>query len=382
MGERAGRNIGIIGGGIGGIATAVALHQIGIDVSVYEREDQLREVGAGMMLWPNATRVLRELGLLEQVMARSGRNTHFLVRKSTGKILMSIALGNFDVPAVCMRRADLLSILLSALPRECLRLGYQFERLRQDKGKVRLYFKDERVEEHDAVVGADGIRSRVRAQLFGASDPIYRGYTVWRGLAQYEGSAITPGFNSESWGKGMRFGIINTGHRRYTWYATANVSPHDLDKPAGRKQELQRFFAKWHEPIADFLEATEENEILKNGARDCAPLPRWGKGMVTLLGDAAHSCTPNLGQGGCMALEDALVLAKSVKREPALQLAFRRYESLRLNRTKHIQQRSLLMGYVGQWQNPLFVTGRQIVTRMLPARIFERNLRRVYSYET
>jgi 2-polyprenyl-6-methoxyphenol hydroxylase-like FAD-dependent oxidoreductase len=382
MGERAGKNIGIIGGGIGGIAAAVALHRIGIDVSVYERDEQLREVGAGMMLWPNATRVLRDLGLLEQVLARSGRNTHFLVRKSTGKILMSIALGNLDVPAVCMRRTDLLSILLSALPRECLRLGYQFERLKQDQHKVRLYFKDDRVEEHDAVVAADGIRSQVRAQLFGASDPIYRGYTVWRGLARYEGSAITPGFNSESWGKGMRFGILNTGHRRYTWYATANVSPDHLDAPGGRKQELQQLLAGWHEPIADFLAATNENEILKNGARDCAPLRRWGNGMVTLLGDAAHPCTPNLGQGGCMALEDALVLANCLKSEPSLQTALRHYESLRLNRTRHIQQRSLLMGHIGQWQNPFFVTGRQIVTRMLPARIFEHNLRKVYSYET
>lgn len=375
-------NIGIVGGGIGGIAAAVALHRIGVDVSVYEKVELLREVGAGMMLWPNATRVLRELGLLERVIARSGRNTHFLVRKSTGKILMSIALGNFEVPAVCIRRADLLSTLLSALPRECLCLGYQFERLKKDKGKVRLHFKGERVEEHDAVVAADGIRSRVREQLFGASDPIYRGYTVWRGLAQYDGTAITPGHNSESWGKGMRFGILNTGHRRFTWYATANVSPDHLDLPAGRKQELQRLFAGWHEPIADFLEATNDNEILKNGACDCAPLRRWGKGTVTLLGDAAHPCTPNLGQGGCMALEDALVLAKSVNSEPSLQQAFRRYESLRMNRTKHIQQRSLLMGYIGQWQNPVFITGRQIVTRMLPARIFERNLRKIYSYET
>jgi 2-polyprenyl-6-methoxyphenol hydroxylase-like FAD-dependent oxidoreductase len=281
-----------------------------------------------------------------------------------------------------MRRTDLLSILLSALPRECLRLGYQFERLKQDQHKVRLYFKDDRVEEHDAVVAADGIRSQVRAQLFGASDPIYRGYTVWRGLARYEGSAITPGFNSESWGKGMRFGILNTGHRRYTWYATANVSPDHLDAPGGRKQELQQLLAGWHEPIADFLAATNENEILKNGARDCAPLRRWGNGMVTLLGDAAHPCTPNLGQGGCMALEDALVLANCLKSEPSLQTALRHYESLRLNRTRHIQQRSLLMGHIGQWQNPFFVTGRQIVTRMLPARIFEHNLRKVYSYET
>ncbi len=375
-------NIGIVGGGIGGIAAAVALHRIGIDVSVYERAEQLREVGAGMMLWPNATRVLRELNLLEQVIARSGPNTHFLVRKRTGKILMNIALGQFEVPAVCMRRADLLSILLGALPNECLHLGCEFEHLKELDCKVRLYFKNAPEVEHDAIIGADGIRSRIRAQLFGTSDPLYRGYTVWRGLSQYQGTAINPGFNSESWGKGMRFGILNTGHRRYTWYATANVSPHHLDAPDGRKQELQRLFAGWHEPIADFLEATPENEILKNGARDCAPLKQWGKGLVTLLGDAAHPCTPNLGQGGCMALEDALVLAKSVNSETSLHEALRRYQLRRINRTKHIQQRSLLMGYIGQWQNPIFVTGRHIVTRMLPAKIFERNLRRVYSYQT
>jgi 2-polyprenyl-6-methoxyphenol hydroxylase-like FAD-dependent oxidoreductase len=382
MTEREGRSIAIIGGGIGGIAAAIALHRIGVDVTVYERSEQLREVGAGMMLWPNATRVLSELGVLEEVLAHGGRNTHFLVRTKTGKILMSIALGQFEVPAVCMRRADLLSILLAALPQECLRLGCEFERLRQRHGKVEIYFKGGRMEEHDAVVGADGIRSRVRAELFGTSNPIYRGYTVWRGLARYEGGAIAPGFNSESWGAGRRFGILNTGHRRFTWYATANVPSEHLDHPGGRKRELQQLFAGWHEPITDFLEATEENEILKHGARDCSPLPRWGNGIVTLLGDAAHPCTPNLGQGGCMALEDALVLAKCIDREPFLETALRRYESLRLHRTKHIQQRSLLIGYIGQWQRPIFVSGRDVVTRMLPAGLIERNLRRVYSYET
>ena len=375
-------SIGIVGGGIGGVATAVALHQFGFNAVVYERSARLHEVGAGMMLWPNATRVLQELGLLEDVLARSGRNTNFLVRTSSGEILMNIALGKFDVPAVCMRRADLLSVLLTALPQECLRLGCELQRLKQQRNKVRLYFKDGRMEEHDAVVGADGIRSQVRSELFGISDSIYRGYMVWRGLARYEGAAITPGFNSESWGTGKRFGILNTGHRRFTWYATANEPSHHVDAHCGRKTELQKLFAGWHEPIADFLETTDEGEILKNGARDCAPLQQWGIGMVTLLGDAAHPCTPNLGQGGCMALEDALVLAKCVERETFLQGALRRYESLRFHRTKHIQQRSLLIGHIGQWQNGLFVTGREMVTRMLPAKLIERNLRRVYSYRT
>ena len=152
------------------------------------------------------------------------------------------------------------------------------------------------------------------------------------------------------------------------------------DSTLGRKCELQQLSRGWHEPIADFLESMDENEILKNGAGDCAPLRRWGKGAVTLLDDSAHPCTPNLGQGGCMALEDAVILATCLGSSLPTGAALRRYESLRFHRTKHIQQRSLLMGYIGQWQPPLFVNDRNMVTRMLPARLIERNLRRVYSY--
>lgn len=377
-----GQNIGIIGGGIGGIATALALHRAGVKAVVYERAPLLREVGAGMMLWPNATRALRELGLLDDVLARSGYSTNFLVRAHRGKVLMNIALGKFEVPAVCIRRSDLLAILLAALPGESVRLGREFHRFEQGHGKVRLHFKNGRVEEHDALIGADGIRSRVRSQLFGPADPIYRGYTIWRGLAGYHGSAVSPGCNSETWGTGQRFGILNTGDGRFTWYATANVAAHHRDAEVGRKRELQERFAGWHEPIADFLEATEEKEILKHGARDCPPLPRWGRGLVTLLGDAAHPCTPNLGQGGCMALEDALVLAGCVEQDRNLTTALLHYESRRRQRTRHIQERSLLLGRIGQWQNRLLVAGRRVITPMLPVSLFERNLRRVHAYGT
>jgi 2-polyprenyl-6-methoxyphenol hydroxylase-like FAD-dependent oxidoreductase len=141
-------------------------------------------------------------------------------------------------------------------------------------------------------------------------------------------------------------------------------------------------FAGWHKPIERLIGATDEGSILKNGAYDLAPLKRWGHGRITLLGDAAHPCTPNLGLGGCMALEDALVLTKSFCREASPESALRRYESLRRVRTRHVQQRSLLMGQIGQWENRLVAGGRQIVTSILPPEFFERNLRRVYSYAT
>jgi len=375
-------NIAIIGGGIGGVAAALALHQAGVDAVVYERASQSREIGAGMMLWPNATRVLRELGVLETLAAQCSPNNQFHVRSSSGRILMNIGLGKFDVPAICTRRSDLLSALLTALPPESVRLAHDFHHLEQSSDKVRVYFENGIVKEHDAVIGADGMRSRVRAQLFGDSPPIYRGYHVWRGIAHYEGAAVFPGANSETWGNGKRFGILSIGQGCFTWYATANVPSDHPDARHGRKLELQKAFAGWHEPIADLIAATDENGIMKHGAYDRPPLRHWTDRMVTLLGDAAHPCTPNLGQGGCMALEDALALAKCVVRDGSLEAALLRYESLRRPRTTHIQQRSLLMGRIGQWENSLFVTGRKTVTRLLPARLFEYNLRRVYSYQT
>ncbi|MGZ5564514.1 MAG: FAD-dependent monooxygenase [Chthoniobacterales bacterium] len=378
----ANKSIGIIGGGIGGIAAALTLHRAGVDVVVYEKARVPREAGVGMMLWPNATRVLREMGLLENVAAHAGPNTHFLVRTNSGKVLMDLALGHFDVPALCTRRSDLLGILLAALPPECVRLDHELDNVEQKERKVRLRFKNGLVTEHDAAVGADGIRSGVRAQLFGTAEPTYRGYTVWRGLAKYEGDAIPTGCNSESWGTGQRFGILHTGQRRFTWYATANVSPGHLDAACGRKRELQQMFAGWHEPVADLINASEESAILKHGARDFTPMRRWGRGLITLLGDAAHTCTPNLGQGGCMALEDAMVLAKCVARESSLGLALRQYEMLRMRRTRGIQQRSRLIGQIGQLQSSLLVVVRKFVTSLLPPQLIEHNLHRVYAYTT
>lgn len=372
-------NVGIIGGGIGGVAAAVALHRSGIDATVYEKTPALGEVGAGMMLWPNATRVLGELGLLEKVAAVSGASDRFLVKASSGRILMDIPLGHFAVPALCTRRSDLLDALISGLPAANIRLNHFFDFFERRKRAVAVHFAGGASAEHDIIIGSDGIHSRVRSQLLGVHNPIFRGYTVWRGLARLPG-AVPSGANSETWGRGKRFGILNTGGDRFTWYATANTEEKHVDSSDGSQCELLRMFADWHDPVERLIAATQQGTILQKGAYDLEPLKRWGAGRITLLGDAAHPCTPNLGQGGCMALEDALVLAKSLKRESSPEIALRRYESIRTKRTRHVQQRSLVMGHIGQWENALIAGGREVVTSLLPAKIFQRNLRRVYSY--
>ena len=274
------------------------------------------------------------------------------------------------MPALCTRRSDLLAVLLARIPSESIHLGHELSRLDQRDSSVRLHFANGQCAEHSAVIGADGIRSRMRAELFGTIEPVDRGYTVWRGIARYTGAAIEAGFNSETWGRGQRFGTLNTGHDRVTWYA---ASPH-------RDCDLPQAFGGWHDPILELIRSTET--ILCNRALDLAPLPRWSRGAATLLGDAAHPCTPNLGQGCCMAIEDAMVLAKSVHASHSLSAAFAHYEAVRRPRTSHIQSRSRMMGRIGQWDSKALTMGRNIVTQMLPAKLFEHNLRRVYSYET
>jgi 2-polyprenyl-6-methoxyphenol hydroxylase-like FAD-dependent oxidoreductase len=375
-------NIGIIGGGIGGIVTAVALRQFGYNVTVYERASALNESGAGMMLWANAMRVFLELGLVEKIKPYGGEMNQFLVRTDNGKVLMNIATGDFEVPSVCIRRADLLSILVGELPTEIINLSHKLENIEQINDKVVVRFENGVMNEHDAVIGADGIGSIVRRQIFDNCQPIYRGYKIWRGIAEYFGDDVCDGESSETWGVGQRFGILNTGKGRFTWYATANVLRTHADSPNGRKAELLNLFDGWHNPINALIANTNDNTIMKNSASDLPQLKHWAKGRIALLGDAAHPITPNLGQGGGMAIEDALVLAKCLRAENSIENALKTYEKKRITRTKHIQQRSRLMGKIGQWQNPLIVSGREIVTNLLPAKIFEFNLRRVYSYKT
>ncbi len=138
-------HIAIIGGGIGGAATAVALQHFGIRATIYERAPELREAGAGMMLWPNATRVLRELGVLEDMIPLGGRSTSFLVRAQDGRVLMNLPLGNFDVPALCVRRTDLLQTLRCKLPADSIRLAHEFSHLEQPRRGRPFAFRECRV---------------------------------------------------------------------------------------------------------------------------------------------------------------------------------------------------------------------------------------------
>jgi 2-polyprenyl-6-methoxyphenol hydroxylase-like FAD-dependent oxidoreductase len=205
--------------------------------------------------------------------------------------------------------------------------------------------------------------------LVSANSPSYRGYTIFRGLADAH-PALAPGYNLESWGAGRRFGILAIGKNKVCWYATTNTRDVRHQADYG-KEQLRHMFSAWHHPIPELVAATAPSTILVNSACDIGPFRSSGVGPVTLLGDAAHTLTPNLGQGACMALEDAFVLATCLSSHNTVAEGFRRYEALRFPHARSAVLRSRWLGQVGQWESRMAVSLRNAITRLLPAQLFE-----------
>ena len=374
------RTAAVVGAGIGGLATAAALHQRGVEVAVYERAPALAEVGAGISLWPNATRALGRLGALDAVRASAGRIDALNVRDAAGRLLLHAPVGGHDAPALCAYRPDLVAALAALLPDGALRTGKALASVEADGDRAALAFEDGTSAEADVVVGADGIRSTVRAFVTGdASGPVYRGHPIWRGIGPLP-DAFAEGEVSESWGDGQRFGLLGVGGGRAYWYATANRPEGDADGgPDARKAEVLAMFSDWHAPIAEAVRSTPPEAVLRGDAYDRPPRRGWSRGRAVLVGDAAHPTTPNLGQGGCLAIEDALVLARTLAEAPSVAGAFDAFERARYKRTARVTRESLWTGRLGQAGGVLAAV-RNGATRLTPGTAYAKRLDWLFRY--
>ncbi len=375
------KRILIVGGGIGGLSAALALRREGFAPQVFEQAPALLEVGAAIAVWPNAMRVLRRLGLGDAVTERGGllRRARWMGRD--GRVFKHFPFPDGDLPGVALHRADLQGALLRALPSDSVHLGRTFERFTEERGEVRARFAGGGEVACDVLVAADGLHSRARAQIVGDGIPVYRGYTVWRGIARLEHASLAPDTASEVYGAGRRFGIGPVGMGRTGWWATANEPEGTAETPSEHQKKLLKLFDGWRAPVTELIEATPSETILRNATYDRPPAARWGAGRVTLLGDAAHPLTPNFGQGGCMAIEDAAVLARCLSKYEDAARALRAYEAHRRTRTSRVARYSLLYGAVGQWQSPAAVALRARLLASVPESVGRRLLRLIFDYD-
>jgi 2-polyprenyl-6-methoxyphenol hydroxylase-like FAD-dependent oxidoreductase len=249
--------------------------------------------------------------------------------------------------------------------------------LRERNGAPRVLFADGREVETDVVIGADGLRSVVRRALLGDAPPRYAGYTCWRAVAAFRHTALPIGEAFETWGPGARFGAIGVDAERVYWFCSWNAPEGGRDAGDPRRALLDRF-GSWHEPIAALVESTPGEAIQRLDILDREPARRIGRGRVSLLGDAAHPTTPNLGQGACLAIEDALVLARELaasRSDP--ERGLRAYEALRRARTADVGRRSFSLGRFGQLESPLLGRLRNAILRRLPKSSLRRSFARV-----
>jgi len=361
----------IIGGGIGGLTTAIALRKIGFEVNVYERAPELKEVGSGMSLWPNAVRSLNQIdpNILPRIMPRGRSLRRMLMKDANGEPIKTLPLPVTDCTGIAIHRAELQSALAEAVSRRSIHLGHTFSRLQQRPNSVLLHFENGLSVEADLVVACDGIHSAVRQSLGLKSKLTNRPYSVWRGMTHINSvdeardlGLEHDGDFSESYGRGIRFGILRLGPGRIHWYAVANNSL----RPAGLPEEatLRELFSGWHAPVPELIENAESSICTKVQDR-LATLP-WVVGRVAILGDAAHPISPNFGQGACLAIEDAVVLASCLQTHGNLTRALRRYELSRYPRCLEILFMSREAGRFAQFQNRALVRLRKQFIKLAP----------------
>ncbi len=369
----------IIGAGIGGLTTAIALRQRGIEAKVYEAAPEIKPLGAGIVMATNAMMVFQRLGIAEKIQ-RSGYpiNGGFIADqhwRPIQKFDTDYVSKKYGVGSYALHRADLHKALLDQLPQGTVVLNHKLTSLQQDSSKVYLEFENQSKEEVDLVIGADGIKSMVRESLFGESTYRYSGQTCWRSIVEMLVPSKFKGSSYELWGSeaGLRFGLVVVGENRIYFFATKKSAEGEIDQNETLKQDLLSKFSQFGNDVVAVLEKAELEKIIRTDIYDLLPIKNWYVNRIVLLGDAAHATTPNLGQGGCQAVEDAYVLAKALVESDSMSKALQSYQNIRFAKANYVVKTSWQLGQVTNAPAPL-IKLRNFALRLAPPSLGRKTL--------
>ncbi|MDR6868002.1 2-polyprenyl-6-methoxyphenol hydroxylase-like FAD-dependent oxidoreductase [Microbacterium resistens] len=373
--------IAIVGAGIGGLCAAAGLQRSGAEVAVFEQSPGIRPGGSGLTVFGNGLTALDSIGRGEAFRAVTTAEAGVLrggQRRPDGSWLSTFPADELTGLRV-VERVRLHELLASAISPDAFRLGHRVIEAAQD-GRVTTIAADgaRREEPFDLVVGADGLRSAIRASWPQDPGTVYAGYSAWRGIT--ERPVDLRGEAGETWGVGRRFGVAPLPDGRVYWFAVLSVRQgHRFDDHA---ETLNELFGHWHRPIPELIAATPPSAIQYHPIEELAGrLPSFVRGRTVLLGDAAHAMTPNLGQGGGQAMEDAATLtallspfAAAAPDAAELKVALRRYDELRVSRSQRVARRSRAVGRLAHVPGRTLSSVRDLVVRATPASALRRQL--------
>ena len=377
-------NITIVGGGIGGLTAAVALKQKGFQVQVIEQAPDFQPIGAGITMQINAMQAFQRIGLADEIMAAGNSLNRLILRWSSGKEIFTSHMEQFrqefGAPFIGIHRAKLHEVLLAALPEDTVEMNCRIESVSESDNRVSLTATDGKQFETDAVIGADGLNSQVRKHLWGDEPMRYTGLTSWRGIL--DNPNITPTDEAgEYWGKSKIFGYVPLGDNVLYWFTTQLAEEGGQDQGNNARDAVLQTLDDWHSPIKQWVEQTKPENIIRTDIRDRPPRFPWGKGRITLLGDAAHPMTPNLGQGGGQAVEDAVVLAATLARAADPVSGFQDFEKRRHPRTKKIVQDSRTFSSLAHGSSLLMRFAKHWMFPFMPTSYRHRQLREIFRFQ-
>jgi 2-polyprenyl-6-methoxyphenol hydroxylase-like FAD-dependent oxidoreductase len=369
----------ILGGGIAGLTAAIALKRIGVQAFVYEAAPQIRAVGAGLVLAANAIKAFKKLGIDQAVMAEGRLLDAFSIKDERGSIITqtnSLASSEkYGADNFTIHRANLHRVLMSFLSPEEVQTNKCCINFERKQDKILLQFSDGSSGIADYLIAADGIHSAVRHKLQPGAKVRYAGYTCWRSVIANPSRDLNE--TTETWGSQGRFGIAPLAHDQLYWFACMKARPNDARLQHFTVKDLLSQFGRYHDPIPDILRRTKNEDLIWNDIADLAPLPRYAFGNILLIGDAAHATTPNMGQGACQAIEDAVILADEIERDASIPDAFRAFEMRRMARTHYVVRQSRLLGNIAQVQNKYVGAFRNALLRALPASVQEQQMDKI-----
>lgn len=375
----------VIGAGIGGLTCAVALRRVGVDVEVYERATELRQAGSGLSVMSNAVTALAGLGIDLGLDKRGQAVESFKIMDRRGRLIRDLpfqdACEQVGAPSFCLSRTDLQEALMTEAGDCPVHLGATAVGFETEGPRVTVRFRDGRSANGDVLIGADGFNSAVRRHLAGPEQPQDCDHLFRLGIVPFRHPCLTRGAVRHYWGRGQRFGLIDIGHGRCYWWAAMSTTS-GTPFPSHVKEAVRQAYEGWADEVRAVIDATPEADILTAPSRDRAFLERWGDGPVTLLGDAAHPMLTTLAQGAGMAMEDAVVLARTLA-EPTSDdpvRALRAYEELRRDRTRAMVAGSRSMNRLTQGARPHRRLLRDTYFRLVPRRVLVRQTAQALAY--